>query len=384
MRFANSVKQRLQQYRSDHLYRQRQLRATNSKAQIFCSNDYLGLSQHPDVIAAAQKGAAKYGVGSGASALICGYQPPHAELEAAFADFVGHERALLFPTGYMANVGVLSALSKQQDHIFQDKLCHASLIDAVQLSGAKLWRYAHLDMQHLTKRLQAAPVTGQRFLVSDGVFSMDGDIAPLPELVQLAKQQAACVMLDDAHGIGVLGKQGRGTIDACDVNPDDIDILVCPLGKAFGISGALVSGSEDFIESLVQFARSYIYTTAMPPMLACAALASLTIIKTESWRREKLAELIQGFKKTAAACQLPVLPSITPIQSIVIGEAKKALAVSAALLKKGFVVTAIRPPTVAKGTARLRITLNCQHQLAEIDALLHCLSDILVAEGCAA
>lgn len=335
----------------------------------FTSNNYLGLAKHPDVIKAYQLGAEKYGVGSGSSSLVAGYQLPHQALEDAFANFLQRKKSLLFVSGYMANIGVMQALVKKHDIIFADKYNHASLIDASLLTKAKLKRYPHGNIGNLQAQL-ISPIQGQKIIVTDSVFSMQGDIAPLPQLAQLAKNNNAWLMVDDAHGIGILGNEGRGTLSHFNLGQQDVPILIIPLGKAFGCAGAIVAGDEYLIESLIQFARTYIYTTAMPPALACALLKSLAIIQQDTWRREKLQYLIRYFKQGARQRNLIFLPSDTPIQSLVTGDTKQTLFLQQALLAKGILVSAIRPPTVPANTARIRITLSCLHQEHHIDQLL--------------
>ena len=380
---------RLAQLKSKSLYRQRLTLDSPQDTHViidgqqlisFCSNDYLGLANHPAVIDAFKQGAQQYGVGSGASHLVSGHSHAHHELEAALAAFVGHPRALLFSSGYMANLAVQTTLAARHDVIYQDRLNHASLIDAAQLSKASLQRYAHLDSVALTKRLDDSEISDDKnsLIVSDGVFSMDGDIAPLPELVSIAKRHRSLLIIDDAHGIGVLGKNGRGSLEHFNINHSDEIILVGTLGKAFGTFGAFVAASEDIIETLIQKGRSYIYTTALPPAVACATLASLKIIQQDNARREKLAELIVYFKTSAAQIQLPLMPSTTAIQPLLIGDAAQALSMSQALREQGFLIAAIRPPTVAEGSARLRITLSANHCHEDIDVLLVALSKFIV------
>jgi len=379
---------RLAQLKSKSLYRQRLTLDSPQDTHViidgqrlisFCSNDYLGLANHPAVIDAFKQGAQQYGVGSGASHLVSGHSHAHHELEAALAAFVGHPRALLFSSGYIANLAVQTTLAARHDVIYQDRLNHASLIDAAQLSKASLQRYAHLDSVALTKRLDDSEISDDKnsLIVSDGVFSMDGDIAPLPELVSIAKRHRSLLIIDDAHGIGVLGKNGRGSLEHFNINHSDEIILVGTLGKAFGTFGAFVAASEDIIETLIQKGRSYIYTTALPPAVACATLASLKIIQQYNARREKLAELIVYFKTGAAQIQLPLMPSTTAIQPLLIGDAAQALSMSQALREQGFLIAAIRPPTVAEGSARLRITLSANHCYEDIDALLVALSKLI-------
>ncbi len=343
---------------------------------MFCNNDYLGLALHPEVKQAFKDGIDRYGVGSTASSLIAGYTLAHHELENAFAEFLNRDRALFFSSGYLANLGVIQALADRNSHIFADKLNHASLIDACRLSNAKITRYQHNNTEQLFLQLQKSTAQ-QKLIVTDSVFSMDGDLAELPALVNIATNSHATLMVDDAHGIGILGKNGAGALEHFNLDQQQVPILVCPLGKAFGSMGAIVAGNNDLIENLIQFARSYVYSTALPPALACATLASLKIIREESWRREKLLSLMNHFKREAANRNITLSSSSTPNQSIIIGEAQKTIALSAALLERGFFVTAIRPPTVPANTSRLRITLNCLHtekQLTDfLDHLVECI-----------
>jgi len=375
---------KLVQHRARHLHRSVRARlnaqGTTTRYQeqdyvSFCSNNYLGLANHPDLIQALQKGAETFGVGSASSHLINGHSHAHQELEEALADYTERPRALLFSTGYMANLGVLTALLGKQDVVFCDRLNHASIVDAVQLSGATVKRYAHAQVEHLTQRM--VDVDYQRALiVSDGLFSMDGDFAPLPELVKVAKTQDAWIMIDDAHGLGVVGENGKGTLSHYGMGIDEVPILMGTFGKAFGSFGAFIAGSDDLIETLVQFARTYIYTTALPPAIAAASHMSLKIVQKESWRRERLQELIDYFRKCAAQLDLPLMPSITPIQPLMVGESENAVMLSQALLDKGIEVTAIRPPSVPRHSARLRITLSVDHTQAQIDRLLSALETL--------
>ena len=341
----------------------------------FCSNDYLGLANHPRVIEAMRKGTADYGAGSGASHLVTGHQRPHHELETALAAFVGRPRALLFSTGYMANLGTVAALAGRGDRVHEDRLNHASLLDAGLLSGAQLQRYPHADAGALQQRLEAHGA-GSGLIITDGVFSMDGDLAPLPQLAAIARQHRMMLMVDDAHGLGVLGKTGRGTLEHCGLDMAAVPILIGTLGKAFGTFGAFVAGEEDLIEFLIQRARPYIYTTALPAAIACAALAAVRLAEDEGWRRDHLRSLIGRFRNGAQHRGLDLLPSQTPIQPLVVGDPARALAMSAALRERGLYVTPIRPPTVPAGTARLRITLSAAHTEAEVDRLLEALEGV--------
>jgi 8-amino-7-oxononanoate synthase len=345
----------------------------------FCSNDYLGLANHPEVVKALQHGAERYGVGSGAAHLINGHSRAHHLLEEELAEFTGRPRALLFSTGYMANLGVISALLGRGDSLFEDRLNHASLLDAGLLSRASLKRYRHADVSSLQQQLMAGEA-GRCLIATDGVFSMDGDLAPLPELARLARHQEAWLMVDDAHGLGVLGEAGRGSLAHFGLGIREVPILMGTLGKALGTFGAFVAGSEVLIETLIQQARSYIYTTAPPPALAEASRVSLRIARQESWRRERLRHLVLRFRGAAAQLGLPLLESNTPIQPILAGTARRALAWSQRLEAQGILVTAIRPPTVPEGSARLRITLSARHTEQQLERLLEALA-ILVQES---
>ncbi len=338
----------------------------------FCSNDYLGLANHPKVIKAFQQASNEFGVGAGAAHLINGHSRYHHQLEVALAAFVGTERALLFSTGYMANLGVVQALMKRGDRIFADRLNHASLIDGARLSDARLHRYPHQNIAGLEKLLKSKPAD-QRLIMTDGVFSMDGDIAQLSELMRLANTHDTWLLVDDAHGLGVLGANGRGSLEALDVPNQKNLILMGTLGKAFGVAGAFVAGSESLIETLIQTARTYIFTTAMPAATAAAAMTSLKIIQSEPQRRARLHDRVKYFKDHAAATGIALMDSPTPIQCIVCGENKVAVEMSEKLWQAGFLVTAIRPPTVPDGTARLRVTLSSEHTVEQIDQLFDCL-----------
>lgn len=377
------LNQRLQQYQSDGLYRTRLLLDGPSDLAVydqqqrylsFCSNDYLGLANHPQVVAAFKQGADEFGVGSGASQLICGHRRIHQQLEQEFAEFVGFPRGLLFANGYMANLGVLTALTSAEDRIYQDHDNHASLLDAGKMAAAQSRRYLHANMQSLESYL-TKPHQAQRFIVSDGVFSMSGEVAPLAALADLAQRYQAGLIIDDAHGVGVLGHQGRGSLDELGIDRADVIAAVYPLGKAFGGYGAIVVGSDAVIESLIQFARSYSYTTALPPALAGAALASLFIIQQESWRQQKLLEWIQFFRQKALQLQLPLGQSQTAIQTILIDDNTRALSIADQLQQHGFLLRAMRPPTVAK--EMLRITLRVDHTEQHITELLELLRKLL-------
>lgn len=368
----------LDSQKAHHLYRSRSIIDSPQAVELeidgqrylnFCSNDYLGHASHPKVIEAFIKGAKEYGVGSGASHLITGHSRAHHDLEVALAEFVSRPRALLFSTGYMANLGVISSLLQKGDHIFEDRLNHASLLDGGLLSQARLQRYLHADSRDLDNKL-AASKAETRLIASDGVFSMDGDLAPVAELAQVAQHHAAWLMIDDAHGLGVVGQRGRGLLEQAGASIDDVPILMGTLGKAIGTFGAFVAGEEALIETLIQKARSYIYTTALPPAVAAATQASLQLIDTEAWRRNKLQDNIRVFRELAGQAGIALCDSATAIQPVIIGEVERTLQLSSTLKQRGVLVTAIRPPTVPQGTARLRITLCAEHSTQHITRLI--------------
>ena len=373
---------RLAERRAAHLYRHRPLLETPQQPDVtvdgepllaFCSNDYLGLASHPDVILAMRQGAERWGVGGGASHLVMGHSTPHHQLEEALAEFTGRPRALLFSTGYMANLAAVTALVGQGDTVLEDRINHASLLDAGLLSGARFSRYLHNDADSLAKRLGKA--AGDALVVTDGVFSMDGDLADLPAICATANAKNAWVMVDDAHGFGPLGKTGGGIVEHFGLGIDDVPVLVGTLGKAFGTAGAFVAGSEDLIETLIQFARPYIYTTSQPPAVACATLKSLELLRSEGWRRDHLNGLIARFRQGAAEIGLTLMDSPTPIQPILIGSSERALKLSAALRERGILLGAIRPPTVPAGSARLRVTFSASHSEAQVERLLDILAE---------
>ena len=373
---------RLAERRAADLYRQRPLLESPQGPEVvvdgqrllaFCSNDYLGLANHPEVIAAWQAGAERWGVGGGASHLVVGHSTPHHQVEEALAELTGRPRALLFSTGYMANLGAITALVGQGDTVLQDRLNHASLLDGGLLSGARFNRYLHNDAASLASRLDKA--VGNTLVVTDGVFSMDGDLADLPALADVARARGAWLLVDDAHGLGTLGAQGGGIVEHFGLSVDDVPVLIGTLGKACGTAGAFVAGSEELIEALVQFARPYIYTTSQPPALACATLKSLELLRHETWRREHLAALIRQFREGAQQIGLALMDSPTPIQPIMIGDSAQALRLSRMLRERGLLVTAIRPPTVPAGSARLRVTLSAAHSEAQVQLLLNALAE---------
>lgn len=385
---AENLRDYLDDLKAKGLYRKRKVVERQSGIKFyfegrsllnFSGNDYLGLADHPEVIRVMQVAAEKYGVGSGASHLISGHTAAHHALEEELADFTGREQAMLFSTGFMANQGIISALAVRGDQVFEDRLNHASLLDGALLSGARLKRYAHCNVDDL-KGLLAQPHSGTRLIVTDGVFSMDGNLAPLPLLAREAEAANAWLVVDDAHGIGVIGTHGRGVLEHFGLSTQQVPILMGTLGKAFGTFGAFVAGDSDMIECLIQKARAYIYTTALPPAVAEATRASLKLVKEESWRREKLGMLIRQFRLGAKQLGINLLDSMTPIQPLLIGENFKALRISHQLAEEGFLVTAIRPPTVPNGTARLRITLSALHEEEQVERLLATLNQIISKE----
>jgi 8-amino-7-oxononanoate synthase len=315
-----------------------------------------------------------WGAGSGAAHLVTGHTAEHHALEEELAEFTGCERALLFSTGYMANLGLVCALAGRGDRIAEDRLNHASLIDASRLSGATVRRYAHADAAAAAGRL--AHAHGRKFIVTDGVFSMDGDVAPLGALAAVARCDGADLFVDDAHGLGVLGRDGRGSLAAAGLDPAQVGALMGTLGKALGTFGAFVAGSEALIETRIQRARSYIYTTAPPPAVAAATRRALAIAREEHWRRERLAALVTRFRAGARALGLRLTPSTTPIQPVMAGGAPAVLAAAEALYRAGIWVTPIRPPTVPVGSARLRITFSAMHADSDVDRLLDALAAI--------
>ncbi len=341
----------------------------------FCSNDYLGLADHPRVVAAFVAASHEWGVGSGASHLVSGHCREHHALEEELAAFVRRPRALLFSTGYMANLAVVTALLGRGDRVFEDRLNHASLLDAGLASGARFSRYPHAGVGALAARMGRAG-SGRTMVVTDGVFSMDGDVAPLAGLAAACRMHGASLFVDDAHGLGVLGATGRGSLEAAGVDGADVPILMGTLGKAFGTFGAFVSGSHELIETLLQTGRTYIYTTALPPAVAAASRASLRVIQDESWRRERTLQHVARFRSEAAKLGLRLLESGTPIQPVVLGSEADAVAASDALRARGLWVPAIRPPTVPAGSSRLRITFSAAHEASDVDRLLEALASL--------
>ena len=338
----------------------------------FSSNDYLGLAADARLAEAARRGLDEYGTGSGAAHLVTGHSSAHHALEEELAAFCGRPRALLFSGGYMANLGLAGALVGRGDRVLEDRLNHASLLDAGLLSGAAFSRYAHCNAVSLERELQDGK--GNALVLTDGVFSMDGDVAPLPALAKVAAHHGAFLGVDDAHGFGVIGAGGRGSLEHHGLGPAEVPIYMATLGKACGSFGAFVAGSEPLIETLIQQARTYIYTTAAPAAWAEASRMALRLVQTETWRRDHLNELIARFRGGAAQIGLKLMDSSTPIQPLLLGEPETALALSQKLQERGLLVAAIRPPTVPAGSARLRITFTAAHTEQHVDRLLSALA----------
>jgi len=339
----------------------------------FCSNDYLGLASHPRIVEAAVEAALRHGVGQGASHLLSGHSTVHDRLEAALAQFLEMPRALLFSSGYQANIGAVTALAGPEDAVFSDALNHASLIDGARLSRARVVRYPHADVDFLSQALDAS--SGKiKLIVTDGVFSMDGDIAPIPALLELCERHDALLLIDDAHGFGVVGPQGRGSPAHFGLRSPRI-VYVGTLGKAAGVAGAFVAGSPEIVETVLQRARTYIYTTAAPAMLAAAVEASLELIREEEWRRERLRKLVASLRQGLGEAGAALASSDTPIQPLILGSNARALGASAALRERGILVPAIRPPTVPEGTARLRISLSAAHGEEDVSRLVNALRE---------
>jgi len=355
------------------------VRIGNQDLLNFCSNDYLGLANDKRLAAAMHRAIDKYGVGSGASPLICGRTEAHLILEQQLSLFTGRDRALVFSSGYLANLAVLSALGPGRNgHIYEDRLNHASLIDGALLARGRLHRYKHGDVKSLAVELSQHG--NKKYVLTDAVFSMNGDIAPVRDIAAICKKYNALLAVDDAHGFGVLGENGRGTLSMNNLEQCDVPVLIVTFGKALGVSGACVAGPSEIIEMLVQKARPYIYSTAMPPALAATVSESLNIVIQSDSRREHLNNLIRTFRNGIKEFSLPFLDSSTPIQPLIIGNSEKAVNVSKRLLQQGVLVAAIRPPTVPANSSRLRITLTAAHTEAQVSRLLEVLKDCLRQE----
>ena len=382
----DDMRTRLDGLREQGLFRQRRLvegpqgrtlQVGGRELLNFCSNDYLGLAADGRIREAFKAGVDRWGVGAGASHLVCGHTAVHHELEEALAQFTGRQRALLYSSGYAANLGVINALVGGGDLVFEDRLNHASLLDGGWISRAAFHWYRHVDLEHLAGKLAThVQLHVRKLIVSDGTFSMDGDLCPLDELVPLAAGHGAWIMIDDAHGFGVHGAGGRGLVDPARFTAGQVPVLMATLGKAVGSFGAFVAGDDDLIETLIQRSRNYIFTTALPPAVAAATLRSLQIVAEEDWRRDHLQALISRFRQGAGQLGLQLLPSLTAIQPLIVGAPEQAVAFSQALEEQGLLVSAIRPPTVPKGTSRLRITLTAGHSEADVDRLLDALERV--------
>ena len=383
--FVCRLEKKLAGRREQNLFRRRHtltsrqgptVKINNRELINFCSNDYLGLANHPEVVLAFKVGADEFGVGSSASSLVCGRCDLHRQLEDKLAEKTGREAALLFPSGYMANLAVATTFAGRTDGVFIDRLAHASLLDAARLSKASLHRYQHVGIDSLNLALKKSSYN-EKLVLTDAVFSMDGDKAPLKELISVCDVNHAVLVVDDAHGFGVLGKTGGGLLEEKEIQAGDIPVLVATFGKALGTAGAFIAAEKTIIETLIQFARTYIYTTAQPPALVGATLASLEVLESESWRREKLNALVKRFRSGASALGLNLLSSETAIQPLMIGESENASRISHELFDEGFLITAIRPPTVPEGSARLRITVTAVHTEEQVDRLLEMLGRLL-------
>jgi 8-amino-7-oxononanoate synthase len=379
---APRLRQLLSKFSAEHLLRHRDIIQPTWAMINFCSNDYLNLSTHPKVIKAFRQGAQQYGLGSGASPSVSGYTFAHHQLEEKLAEFLQRDKAILFNSGYHANLGVITTFANRNSTIIADKLCHASLIDGIVLSRARCKRYRHNDYSHAEKIFQLSRQRRDELLfITESVFSMQGDITNVKKLVSIANNEAM-LLVDDAHGIGVLGKKGGGICDYYQLSQSDVPCLVTPFGKALGSFGAIVSGSSDIIDALIQCARTYRYSTALPPAVCSATLASLTVLMEESWRRSKLQALITFFIKEAKLRNLPCTSfDETPIKSIITGCNKLTLKIQHKLAHRGFLVSCIRPPTVPINQSCIRISLNCMHTEEQIICLLNLLHDYFEYEN---
>lgn len=392
MPWRESIKNQHDARKADNLWRSRRVVESPQGRLVdvdgttylnFCSNDYLGLANHPDLSAAAIEATKNRGTGSGASHLVCGHMDQHHRLENEAAEFVGAEKAIVFSTGYMANLAIPQTFLGKDDLLLEDRLNHASLIDAGRYCDASMKRYPHLDVDTLEEKL-AKSRAPRKMVFTDGVFSMDGDTAAVSRLQSICQQHDAMLVVDDAHGFGVLGANGTGVLELAGVRPSGNVLMVGTFGKSVGSFGAFVAGDAVYIESLVQFARTYIYTTALPPSVIAATRAAIKIIQTQPQRRKKLAENVQLFRSQVESTGLNLLKSDTPIQPIVLGDSDCALAASGLLKGNGICVSAIRPPTVPVGSARLRITLTAEHTDEDIGKLTSILASSEMQECLAA
>lgn len=391
MPWRNDILRQHAQRKADNLWRKlrrsesaagRSIKVDGKSLLNFCSNNYLSLASHPDLIAAAQAATQKYGTSTTASHLIVGHTEIHQQLEEKIAQFVGAEKAVLFSTGYMANLAVPTTFLGRHDLLLQDRLNHASIIDAAKMSDAKLRRYQHADAaaaDAILENSESEDAPKRKMLVTDGVFSMDGDIAPLDALHQSCNDHNALLVVDDAHGFGVVGPEGRGSLASFDLRPDGNTLMLGTLSKAVGSFGAFVAGDAVYIDTLIQQARPFIYTTALPASAAAASLTAIRLFESEVWRQEKLNDNIRLFRKLADAAGIALTDSKTPIQPIAVGDSAAALAVSCQLQELGIMAIAIRPPTVPVGQARIRVTLMTEHTETDIQQLVAALKEALTS-----
>ena len=385
MPWRNELQQQHEQRKSDSLWRtlktvdsppDREIQIGGKTLLNFCSNNYLSLANHPAMIDAATAAASRYGTSTSASHLIAGHNSLHQNLEGKIAEFAGAEKAILFSTGYMANLAVPDTFLDRNDLLVQDRLNHASIIDGGRITDAKVRRYKHIDVDAAERLLEAAE-HNKKLLITDGVFSMDGDVAPIAQLQSVCQRNDAVLMVDDAHGLGVSGQSGRGSLEECGLKPTGNVLLLGTLSKACGSFGAFVAGDAVYIDTLLQHARPFIYTTALPSPVVAASIKGIELIQTEPWRREKLDANVAYFRFHAEKANIPLADSSTPIQPVIIGDNQTTLDISQNLFQQGFMVVAIRPPTVAVGEARLRITLMTDHTEEDIDRLINCLGSSL-------
>ena len=385
MPWRNQLQQQHDQRKSESLWRSlrtvdsppdREIRIGDKTLLNFCSNNYLSLANHPSMIEAATAAASRYGTSTSASHLIAGHNTLHEDLEGKIAEFTGAEKAILFSTGYMANLAVPDTFLGRNDLLVQDRLNHASIIDGGKITNAKVLRYKHNDAD-AAERLLEATEHNRKLLITDSVFSMDGDVAPIARLHSACKKHDAVLMVDDAHGFGVIGDTGKGSLETVGLTPSGNILMLGTLSKACGSFGAFVAGDAVYIDTLLQHARPFIYTTALPSPVVAASIKALELIQTEAWRREKLNENVTYFRSQAEQAHIPLAPSSTPIQPVIIGDNQTTLKISQNLFQKGFMVVAIRPPTVAVGEARLRITLMTDHTKEDMDRLIDCLGSSL-------
>lgn len=374
---VHRLKEKLNKYSKNSLFRNRftiterndNFVKINGRSCIsFCNNDYLGLANHPELKKAFVDGVQLYGAGSTSSAMVSGYFKPQKQLEEKFSEFLGRDHSVLFNSGYMANLGVITSIASRKDVILLDKFCHSSLLDAVRLSNAKRYRFKHNNLEHFNYLLGFKK---PNIVITEGIFSMEGDFSPLLEISRCIDRKNILFIVDDAHGIGVLGKNGGGSCEKWGLTQLEVPCLIIPLGKAFACLGAIVSGRTDILEGILQFSKSYRATTSLPPALCVAAIKSLEIVKKEDWRREKLNEIISFFMRQASIRGLKFISdSNTPVKCLIVKDNEKIIGVQKKMLEKGFLISCIRPPTVPEGTARIRISLNCLHTKEQIASLI--------------